>query len=111
MTSQLVERDEVMPGGSASAASVPSAPTSIISPAQLRAARALLDWSRTELAQACGLSQETIKNIEHGTFCPQDVSRDKILETFSAHGVEFISFRLINVVGVVLTNNKDGGQS
>jgi len=80
-----------------------------ISPAQLRAARGALDWSRAELAQATGLSSETIKNIEHGNFLPQSATNEKIIETFSAHGVEFISIYSANIVGVVMVSDKTGG--
>jgi len=61
-----------------------------IAPAQLRAARSLLDWSRKALATASGLSPETIKNIEHGTFFPQDATVERLTRTFSNHGVEFV---------------------
>ena len=31
---------------------------------QVKAARALLDWSQGDLAQACGISEPTIKRLE-----------------------------------------------
>jgi DNA-binding XRE family transcriptional regulator len=58
--------------------------------AQLRAARGLLDWTRSELAKASGLSQETIKNIEHGTYKPQESTIEAIIRTFAAHDIEFL---------------------
>jgi DNA-binding XRE family transcriptional regulator len=42
----------------------------MIAPAQLRAARALLDWSRADCGTASGVSPETIKNIEKERFQP-----------------------------------------
>jgi DNA-binding XRE family transcriptional regulator len=42
----------------------------LISPAQLRAARALLDWSRADFGTASGISPETIRNIETARFEP-----------------------------------------
>ena len=58
--------------------------------AQLRAARGLLDWTRSDLAKASGLSQETIKNIEHGTYKPQEATIESISRTFASHNVEFL---------------------
>lgn len=61
----------------------------IITAAQLRAARGLLDWTRSELAKASGLSPETIKNIEHGIYTPQEATIKSILDTFAQNDVEF----------------------
>ncbi len=60
-----------------------------ITPSQLRAARALLDWTRSDCARISGLSPETIKNIEHGVFAPTQETLERILSAFSGHGVEF----------------------
>lgn len=61
----------------------------MISAAQLRAARGLLDWTRSELAKASGLSAETIKNIEHGVYAPQESTINAIVNCFSNNSVEF----------------------
>lgn len=61
----------------------------MITAAQLRAARGLLDWTRSELAKACGLSAETIKNIEHGVYAPQESTINAIVNTFAKQNVEF----------------------
>lgn len=61
----------------------------IITAAQLRAARGLLDWTRTDLAKAANISPETVKNIEHGTFRPQEQTADAIVRAFGAHNVKF----------------------
>ena len=73
-----------------------------ITPVQLRAARSLLDWSRSELANAAGLSPETIKNIEHGIYKQQDSTLQILFETLSMRGVYFLSVASINAVGVIL---------
>ena len=62
----------------------------MITAAQLRAARGLLDWTRTELAKAANISPETVKNIEHGTFRPQEQTAEQIIKAFAAHDVEFL---------------------
>ncbi len=61
----------------------------MITAAQLRAARGLLDWTRNDLAKAANISPETVKNIEHGTFRPQETTADSIVRAFAAHDVQF----------------------
>ena len=67
----------------------------VIAPAQLRAARSLLDWSRGELAKESGVSPETIKNIEHGTFSPKEETLRALVEIFARHGVEFVRYESV----------------
>lgn len=58
---------------------------------QIRAARALLGWSQTELASRAGLSLPTVKRVE-GSFGP-DVSSDsrsKLVHALESAGIEFI---------------------
>lgn len=38
----------------------------MITPAQIRAARALIGWKQSDLASASGVSEISIKNIERG---------------------------------------------
>lgn len=61
----------------------------MITAAQLRAARGLLDWTRNDLAKAAGISSETVKNIEHGTFRPQETTADAIIKAFAIRDVQF----------------------
>jgi len=61
----------------------------MITAAQLRAARGLLDWTRSDLSKASGVSPETIKNIEHGIFKPTEATTQSLLNTFGIHNVEF----------------------
>jgi DNA-binding XRE family transcriptional regulator len=61
----------------------------MITAAQLRAARGLLDWTRADLAKAANISPETVKNIEHGTFRPQENTAEAIVKAFGAHDVKF----------------------
>ncbi|HBM91391.1 MAG TPA: hypothetical protein DD400_05930 [Rhodospirillaceae bacterium] len=61
----------------------------MITASQLRAARGMLDWTRSTLAKASGLSAETIKNIEHGIYTPQESSIDAIVRAFAENDVEF----------------------
>ena len=61
----------------------------MLTAAQLRAARGLLDWTRNDLAKAAGISSETVKNIEHGTFRPQETTADAIIRAFASNDVQF----------------------
>jgi transcriptional regulator with XRE-family HTH domain len=76
-----------------------------ITPAQLRAARALIDWTRKQLSVVAGVSPETIKNIERGTLTPTPGTVEKVTDALSANGVEFLIVESQNrfSVGTVLT--------
>lgn len=58
---------------------------------QIRAARALLDWTQTDLADASGLSQTGIARIENRTNKPNANTLHKIREALYAGGVTFIN--------------------
>jgi transcriptional regulator with XRE-family HTH domain len=63
----------------------------VVTNEQLRAARALLGWSQTELALKAGLSVPTIKRLEGG-FGPHvsDEARARLQKAIETAGVEFI---------------------
>ncbi len=61
-----------------------------MTPAQCRAARALLDWSQQQLAEAAKIGNATIRNFEGGKSVPQSATLEVLLRTFEAAGVEFI---------------------
>ena len=71
----------------------------MISPAQIRAARALLGWKQTDLAAASGLSEVSIKNIERGKTDARSSTMAKIEGAVADAGVLFLD------AGV----NRDGG--
>ncbi|NCC03085.1 MAG: XRE family transcriptional regulator [Proteobacteria bacterium] len=60
-----------------------------MSSAQLRAARGLLDWTRSDLSKSSGVSVETIKNIERNVYMPQETTVNAIINAFAEHDVEF----------------------
>jgi len=62
----------------------------MLSAQQIRAARSLLGWSRRELAIVAGISQGTIKAIEHGKTDARLSTLRKLARMFTAHGVEFV---------------------
>ena len=69
-----------------------------ITPAQLRAARALLGWPRKQLRTQSGVSVETLKNIERGKNRPAATTFERLVSTFANHGVTFVNNREFEAV-------------
>ena len=61
----------------------------MISPAQCRAARALLNWPQHKLAAAAHVGLITVRNFEAGKVRPRHATLDVIARAFQAEGVEF----------------------
>lgn len=60
---------------------------------QIKAARALLDWSQAAMAERCGVSLPTIKRLESaegGSLGGRTETAVKIIDALRAAGVEFI---------------------
>ena len=57
---------------------------------QIRAARALLDWSQSDLADNSGLSQTGVARIENGTNKPNLNTIEKIETAFELADIEFL---------------------
>lgn len=62
----------------------------MITGAQVRGARGILDWSADILAEKTGLSVDTIRNIEKGRVQGHNTSLEKIVQVFANSGLEFI---------------------
>ena len=62
----------------------------MLTPEQLRAARALVDWSRNELAKKSSVSQNTVWGFEQGRSDPKRSTLQKWQRALEAAGVEFI---------------------
>ncbi len=65
-------------------------PLELLSPEQIKAARALLRWSQADLAKRCGYSLPAINNIERGTALARPETMADIQQTFELNGVQFI---------------------
>jgi transcriptional regulator with XRE-family HTH domain len=61
-----------------------------LTPAQLRAARALLDWSRDDLAEHSKTSAETLKNFELRGTDPRQGTVIKWQRALERAGVRFL---------------------
>lgn len=79
----------------------------LITADQIRAARALKNWSQTDLAERTGLAVPTIANIELGKQVPGKNTIEKIIDAFSiggirftANGVEFEKNEIVSIVGL-----------
>ena len=62
----------------------------MIVPAQIRAARALLDWRQIDLAKAAGVSDPTIINFERGATDPRASTLDAMRHALESAGVIFV---------------------
>jgi transcriptional regulator with XRE-family HTH domain len=62
----------------------------MITPAQSRAARGLIGWSQSELAEASGVSLSTIRDFETGRRTPFGNNMAAIVRSLERAGVEFI---------------------
>lgn len=60
----------------------------MLTPQQVRAARALLNWSRPQLAKHVGVSLSTILRVEAGTARP--VTLRAVQAVLENNGVEFV---------------------
>jgi transcriptional regulator with XRE-family HTH domain len=61
-----------------------------LSPAQSRAARALLEWSQNDLEAAAKVAKKTIADFERGMRQPYERTLDALQDALEAAGVEFI---------------------
>jgi transcriptional regulator with XRE-family HTH domain len=61
-----------------------------ISPAQSRAARGLLNWSREKLAEEGGVPARTVADFELGNTTPRATTTAKLIAALEAAGIEFI---------------------
>jgi transcriptional regulator with XRE-family HTH domain len=73
-----------------------------INRAQVRAARALLEWNQTDLAAAAKIALPTVKRFETGVRTPIPVVKAAIVRAIEDAGVEFIPAKSGKGVGVRL---------
>jgi transcriptional regulator with XRE-family HTH domain len=62
-----------------------------LSPAQCRAARALLNWSQADLVAHSKITKKTIADFERGATQPRPHTLAQITAAFEAAGIEFLN--------------------
>jgi transcriptional regulator with XRE-family HTH domain len=62
----------------------------MVTAAQCRAARGLLDWSQLELADAAGIGIVTVRQVEAGATEPRRATLVVLRQALEKAGVEFI---------------------
>lgn len=62
----------------------------MVTPAQCRAARGLLDWSQQDLASQAEIGIVTVRQIEAGVGEPRRATLVVVRQAFERAGVEFI---------------------
>ena len=62
----------------------------MVTPAQSRAARGLLDWSQQDLADEARIGIVTVRQIEAGLTTPRPATLVVVRQAFERAGVEFI---------------------
>jgi transcriptional regulator with XRE-family HTH domain len=60
-----------------------------VKPAQVRMARAALNWSLQQLSEAAGVHRNTISNFETGRYAGEPATLDAIRAALEAAGIEF----------------------
>ncbi|MDE1153751.1 MAG: helix-turn-helix transcriptional regulator [Micavibrio sp.] len=75
---------------------------------QIRAARAMLDWSQKDLADHAGISHVSIRNLENENNIPTKTTVDKIINALSLAGVVFIDSGVVLKKETVTTIEGEG---
>ncbi len=75
----------------------------LISPRLCRAARSLLNWSRSDLATHSGLNMATVAEYERGDRAPYESTRQKLQAALEQGGVRFLAVGSIEGVGIERT--------
>ena len=78
-----------------------------VTSAQVRMARAALNWTVRDLAEATGLHRNTITNIEVGRYAGNQDSLEQIESVFRNGGIEFLADNGVRLLKPEVT--KEGG--
>jgi len=84
----------------------PVTPLPMLTPAQLRAARAIVGWSREDLAEKSGMSPQAIREFELGSSDPKMGTVQKWRRAIEQAGVQFIDADETGGPGVRLRSMK-----
>ncbi|MEQ1714324.1 MAG: helix-turn-helix transcriptional regulator, partial [Hyphomicrobium sp.] len=76
---------------------------------QIRAARALLNWSQADLARAADMATSSVKNVESESSSARKETMEQIHDAFDLNGIEFMpgtGVRLKNDIVAVHDGNR-----
>ena len=76
---------------------------------QIKAARALLDWTQADLARAAALHLNVVNNIERGTSNPRQGTLEKLQVALEGSGIALISTRGVELRRDTVTMIKHEG--
>jgi hypothetical protein len=62
----------------------------MLSPAQCRAARGLVNWTPSDLAQHAGVGTVTVRQLETGSHVPRRATVEVVRRALETAGVEFL---------------------
>lgn len=74
---------------------------------QIRAARALLNWSQVDLARAADIATSSIKNVENESATARKETLAQIAEAFDLNGVEFLPASGVRLKTDIVTVHDD----
>ncbi len=83
----------------------------MITTSQIKAARALLDWTQADLAKASGMHLNVINNIERGTTNPRHGTLEKLQTALEAQGIALIASRGVELKKDTVTTIKHEGDA
>lgn len=90
--------------------SLPAGDMAQVTPATLRAARAMLDWTNNDIAERCGLSRNTVQALLNGTELKGRLRTLRaICNVLTNAGIIFTGDRQTGAIGVLLRTDKPGG--
>lgn len=80
--------------------------TELITPAQIRAARALLDWSQERLAQAAGVAISSVRDVESSKRDPEAQTISSMRRALNNEGIVFLSGNANEGIGVRMVGDR-----
>lgn len=82
----------------------------MITTAQIRGARGILNWSQSDLAERTGISATSIGSIENGQSTPRENTLKAIRQAFERSGIEFLGLDGVRMQSnyVQTLNGEDG---
>lgn len=69
----------------------------MVTPEQIKAARALLNWKQSDLAKASGLSLPSVNNIERAIASPRVDTMTSLQKSLENAGIEFIGEKGVSI--------------